>query len=214
MDSPIPRAEPDTGCAAASRRPGSPACAARVAASPVTLDELVDSLPLSYAQVWVTVLCAMTLFIDGYDIQVMALGVPSLAHEWSLPVSSFGLALSAVVIGISVGSGLLGPLGDRFGRRTLLVATLMITGAATGCTALARSPAEFVFWRLATGLALGAGIPNCAALNSEFAPVANRSLVMGLMNIASPIGAFSAGFIAPPVLDASAAGAAQTRHGT
>ena len=57
-------------------------------------------------------------------------------------------------------------------------------------------------WRLLTGVALGAGIPSCAALTSEYAPVRQRSLVMGLMNIASPIGAFAAGFIAPPVLQA------------
>ncbi|MGH8217787.1 MAG: MFS transporter, partial [Steroidobacteraceae bacterium] len=175
---------------------------AYVTSSPVTLDELIDSLPMSPAQVWVALLCALTLFIDGYDIQVMALAVPSLARNWSLPPSNFGLALSAVVIGISIGSGLLGPLGDRFGRRTVLIATLVVMSIATACTASARSPGEFVLWRLATGLALGAGIPNCAALTAEYSPLSNRSLVMGLMNLASPIGAFSAGFIAPPILDA------------
>lgn len=180
-----------------SRHPAETACPA---APPVSLGELIDGLPMSSAQVWVAVVCALVLFIDGYDIQVMALAVPALAQNWALPPSSFGLALSAVVIGISIGSGLLGPVGDRVGRRTMLAATLVITGIATCCTALARSPAEFVFWRLMTGLALGAGIPNCAALTAEYSPVSNRSLVVGLMNLASPIGAFSAGFLAPPVL--------------
>ncbi len=168
----------------------------------LTVEELIDSLPMSRIQVCTAVLCAMVLLIDGYDIQVMALAVPTLAQSWSLPPASFGLALSAVVIGISIGSGLLGPLGDRLGRRTLLVAMLAMTGIATACTAAAQSPAQFVLWRLATGLALGAGIPSCASLTAEAAPVGNRSLVMGLMNIASPIGAFGAGFVAPPVLDA------------
>ncbi|MGH8258932.1 MAG: MFS transporter, partial [Steroidobacteraceae bacterium] len=176
--------------------------AAHISTPPITLDEWLDSLPMSRVQVWVAVLCALALFVDGYDIQVMALAVPSLARGWSLPPSSFGLALSAVVIGISLGSGLLGPLGDRFGRRTLLAVTLAATSVATFGTASARSPAEFVVWRLATGLALGAGIPSCAALTAEYSPAANRSLALGLMNIASPIGAFSAGFIAPPVLAA------------
>lgn len=178
-----------------------PSAEASVAASPIGLDELIDGLPMSAVQVWVAVLCATVLLIDGYDIQVMALAVPSLAQGWSLPASSFGAALSAVVIGISIGSGLLGSLGDRFGRRTVLLATLTAMSIATCLTASARSPAEFVFWRLMTGLALGAGIPSCAALTAEYAPLANRSLVMGLMNIASPVGAFSAGFIAPPVLE-------------
>ena len=168
----------------------------------IELGELIDRRPMAGIQIAVAVLCGAALFVDGYDIQVMALAVPALARGWSLPPSSFGLALSAVVIGISVGSGLLGPLGDRYGRRTLLVVTMAAVGVATCCTALAATPGQFVLWRLLTGLALGAGIPSCAALTSEYAPLAHRSTVMGLMNIASPLGAFSAGLIAPPVLAA------------
>ena len=163
---------------------------------------IIDRRPMSRAQMLVVALCAAALFVDGYDIQVMALAVPSLAKAWSLPPSSFGLALSAVVIGISIGSGIIGPLGDRFGRRTLLTGAMTLIGLATACTALAATPGQFVLWRLLTGLALGAGIPSCAALTSEYAPVGKRSFVMGLMNVTSPIGAFCAGFIAPPVLEA------------
>jgi MFS transporter, AAHS family, 4-hydroxybenzoate transporter len=166
------------------------------------LGQLIDRRPMSVVQVVVTVLCAAALFVDGYDIQVMALTVPSLAKTWSLPPSSFGLALSAVTIGISVGAGLIGPVGDRLGRRTMLIVAMAAIGIATACTAFSSTPAQFVFWRLLTGTALGAGIPSCAALTSEYAPLARRSFVMGLMNIASPIGAFSAGYIAPPVLEA------------
>src|SRR5262245_54945165 len=162
---------------------------ARPAAS-IELAELIDRRPMSAAQIMVAVLCAAALFVDGYDIQVMALAVPSLAAGWSLPPSSFGLALSGVVIGISIGSALLGPLGDRLGRRTMLILTMLSIGVATACTALATAPDQFFIWRLLTGVALGAGIPSCAALTSEYAPVANRSFVMGLMNIASPVGAF------------------------
>ncbi len=168
----------------------------------VELGGIIDHGPMSAMQVMVAVLCAAALFIDGYDIQVMALAVPSLARSLGTPESRFGLALSAVVIGITFGAGVLGPLGDRLGRKTMFVATMIVIGIATSGTALSHSIPEFVGWRLATGAALGAGLPNCAALTSEYAPVARRSLVVGLMNIASPMGAFGAGFIAPPVLDA------------
>ncbi len=136
----------------------------------IDLAELIDRRPMSSTQMWVAALCAATLFVDGYDIQVMALAVPSLAQAWSLSPSSFGLALSAVVIGITAGSGLLGPLGDRFGRRTMLIVTMTLVGLLTCGTALSSSPTEFVVWRLLTGIALGAGIPSCAALTSEYAP--------------------------------------------
>jgi len=168
----------------------------------IELADLIDRAPMGGTQLLVTALCAAALFVDGYDIQVMALAVPSLAQGWSLPPSSFGLALSAVPIGIALGSVLLGPIADRVGRRTMLVAAMTAIGIATCCTALASSPDQFVIWRLLTGAALGAGIPSCAALTSEYAPLAKRSLVMGVMNSAVGVGAFCAGFIAPPVLAA------------
>lgn len=168
----------------------------------MTLAELIDRRPMSRPQIMVAALCAGALFVDGYDIQVMALAVPSLASEWSLPPSSFGLALSAVTIGISLGSFALGWLADRVGRRTMLIAAMTAIGLATAATALARTPEQFVVWRLLTGVALGAGIPSCAALTSEYAPLAQRSLVMGIMNSAVGVGAFSAGLIAPSVLAA------------
>jgi AAHS family 4-hydroxybenzoate transporter-like MFS transporter len=172
------------------------------AALPVELGEIIDHRPMTATQILIATLCAAALFVDGYGIQVMALAVPSLAKSWALPESSFGLALSAVVIGITFGAGVLGPLGDRVGRKTMIVSAMILIGIATTCTALATTTTEFVVWRLATGAALGAGLPNCAALTAEYAPVARRSMAVGLMNIASPLGAFSAGFIAPPLLDA------------
>ncbi|MBT2186201.1 MFS transporter [Sphingobium nicotianae] len=170
--------------------------------APRELGDIIDHRPMTVTQIAVAILCAAALFVDGYDIQVMALAVPSLSRDWALPESSFGLALSAVVIGITFGAGVLGPLGDQIGRKTMLVTAMLAIGIATTCTALATTTTEFVLWRLVTGAALGAGLPNGAALTSEYAPVARRSFIVGLMNVASPMGAFSAGFLAPPVLDA------------
>jgi AAHS family 4-hydroxybenzoate transporter-like MFS transporter len=82
---------------------------------PIALADLIDRRPMSAVQMWVAALCAAALFVDGYDIQVMALAVPSLSAAWSLPPSNFGYALSAVVLGITVGSAVLGPLSSWAG---------------------------------------------------------------------------------------------------
>jgi AAHS family 4-hydroxybenzoate transporter-like MFS transporter len=66
----------------------------------VELGELIDRRSMSAVRILVVALCAAALFVDGYDIQVMALAVPSLSAAWNLPPSDFGQALSAVVIGL------------------------------------------------------------------------------------------------------------------
>ncbi len=167
----------------------------------VDIGRLIDQQAMSAAQRLVVAVCVATMVIGGYSIQVMALAVPALSTNWALPPSSFGLTLAAVLIGLTVGSGLLGPLADRYGRRTLLVATLLAVGACTLGTAVATTPSALAVWRLLTGIALGAGLPACAALTAEYAPAASRSFLMGVLNAGAPLGAFAAGFIAPPLLE-------------
>jgi len=164
---------------------------------------LLDEQPMSPLQISVVVLCGLTIFLDGYDIQVMALAVPSLSREWGRPPSDFGWALSAAMIGLSVGSAGLAHLGDRWGRRTAVIAAMVLVGVTTACTALATSPGQFIIWRFLTGVGLGVCVPNLNAWTSEYAPVRRRSLAVVSMNAAIALGAFSAGFLAPPVIHLS-----------
>jgi AAHS family 4-hydroxybenzoate transporter-like MFS transporter len=168
---------------------------------PIDVGRLIDERPMSRLQVTVAVLCAVCMFFDGYDIQVMALAVPSLTMEWGVPPSDFGLALSAVMIGLVLGTALLAPLGDRLGRRTILIAAMTLVGIATACTSLSNTPGQFVLWRLLTGIGLGISFPNCNAWTAEYAPVGRRAKVVVMMNCAVGLGAFSAGLIAPSVLE-------------
>lgn len=168
---------------------------------PITVESLIDERSMSRLQVLVAVLCALAVFFDGYDIQVMALAVPALAQEWNLAPSRFGMALAAVVVGLTLGAAMLAPLGDRFGRRSIVIIALLVVGITTACTALASSPEQFAVWRLLTGIGLGMCMPNCNAWTAEYAPLRRRALVVVLMNTAIGIGAFSAGFIAPVVIE-------------
>jgi AAHS family 4-hydroxybenzoate transporter-like MFS transporter len=174
------------------------------AGDPPTVDATacIDSRPMSGPQRLVAVLCGLALFVDGYDLQALALAVPSLIQQWHLPASHFGVALSAATIGLAAGAALLAPLGDRFGRRIALFAALVLIGAATLATATSTSPTQFVIWRLLTGVGMGICIPNANAWTAEYTPLAHRSLVLVLMNAAVGVGAFSAAFLAPVIINA------------
>ena len=65
--------------------------------------------------------------------------VPSLTHAWNLPPPAFTLAFLWSSIGIMVGALSAGPIGDRFGRKPLLLASLTIFGVASLLSAFAGS---------------------------------------------------------------------------
>ena len=168
--------------------------------SRIDVVELIDERSMSAVQWLVAIACGLTMFVDGYDLQVMPLAVPSVAQQWGVDPSLFSFALSAVSIGLGLGGIFVAPLGDLFGRRTLVVAGLVIAGLSTLGTGTASGEYQFVIWRVLTGIGMGASIPNCNAWTSEYTPLRGRATVLVLMNAAIGIGAFLAGFIAPPVL--------------
>lgn len=169
------------------------------AAGAVDLSRLLDERAISALQVLVAALSGLIMLVDGYDIQVMALAVPAIAKEWSIAPSHFGWALSAALAGMVTGGMAIAPLGDRLGRRTLLIGAMTVAGVTTIATSTAATPLQFVAWRFATGVALGVSIPNCNAWTAEYVPLRSRATILVVMNAAIGAGAFCAGFVAPVI---------------
>jgi AAHS family 4-hydroxybenzoate transporter-like MFS transporter len=143
------------------------------------------------------ILVAGVFILDGYDINAMALAVPRLQEPLGLAPDQFGWVFSALLIGLGAGSALIGPLGDRLGRRPLIVFGCLAIACATLGTATATSLHAFFAWRLLTGLGLGAALPNCSALSAELAPENKRATIMVLVSAGISGGALIAGMSAP-----------------
>ena len=145
------------------------------------------------------VLIAGVFVMDGYDLNAMPLAVPRLERALGLAPAAFGWVFSVVLVGLGAGAALLAPLGDRFGRRPLIVFGCLVVAAATLGTASATSIPEFLFWRLVTGAGLGACLPNCTALSAELAPGRLRATLMSVVSAGIVVGALGAGLSAGPV---------------
>ncbi|MWV29000.1 MFS transporter [Aurantiacibacter rhizosphaerae] len=139
--------------------------------------------------------------MEGFDIAAMALAVPRLEGALGLDPAGFGWVFTALLIGLGAGGALIAPLGDRFGRRTLIVLGCLVTGLSTLGTASATSITGFLVWRLLTGLALGACLPNVSALSAELAPPRLRATIMAVVSAGIPIGLALAGLLAPEIVD-------------
>ncbi len=151
-----------------------------------------ERLPL-----WPILLCALAVFFDGYEAQMLAMAIPLLAKHLDVPPTAFALAASASLAGMAIGALVLGPLSDRLGRKPMLLLSLLLFGGGTLAALTLRSPGELAGWRLLAGCGLGAAVPVTIAMVSEWAPTAKRVRIVTLMAMGFPIGASSAGLIAP-----------------
>lgn len=145
-------------------------------------------------------LLAGVMVIDGYDLNAMALAQKYLAPVLDLKETSFWVVHSAVLVGLGIGALLIAPLGDRFGRKRIIVAGCLTIAAATFATGFSASIPAFALWRLLTGIALGACLANVSALSAEVAPAGRRSTIMAVVSAGIAIGAMLAGFTAPELV--------------
>jgi AAHS family 4-hydroxybenzoate transporter-like MFS transporter len=87
----------------------------------VAVDKLIDERPMSGLQLRVIVLCGSLVFLDGYNIQTLAVSINWLSSEWNLTRSDFTLAQTSAVVGYASSAVLVAGLGDRWGRRPILI---------------------------------------------------------------------------------------------
>jgi MFS transporter, AAHS family, 4-hydroxybenzoate transporter len=144
-------------------------------------------------------LCSLASLLDGYDIQALGLSIPGMAKDFGMPPTALTFAVTASLVGMALGAILLGPLGDRLGRKTMLVAFLLLIGVTTLGAITATGPTPLAIWRFCSGLGMGAIIPVAIAIVAEAAPETSRTALVTMMIACSPIGSFVAGFAAPLV---------------
>ena len=117
-----------------------------------------------------TLLCGLVVVLEGYDLSTLGFVVPQLAEAWSKPPVAFTTALTASNLGMFVGAVICGWLGDRYGRKPVLLGCIAGFGITSLLTAFAADTTQLALARLATGVALGGGIPVCIALVSDVSP--------------------------------------------
>lgn len=142
---------------------------------------------IAFQYVLVTILL-LVLVIDGIDIQLLSLVSPLIIEEWGVERSEFGPALAGALIGMSLGSLAGGVVGDKFGRRTTLVASTLLFGLATVLAGMSESVIVMTVMRIISGVGFGAAAPNAIALANDWLPARIKPQVTSLLSVGTPAG--------------------------
>jgi len=120
--------------------------------------------------------------------------LPSIARDFSVPLSEVQLTLSTFFLGFAGGQLVYGPLSDRFGRRPVLLAGIAAYVATSALCALSTGIAMMLAARLVQALGGGAGSVIARAVlrdlfesNRAAQALSQLALITGLAPLAAPL---------------------------
>ena len=142
---------------------------------------------------------AASVLVVGLDLTVLNLALPVLStqlHASTTDLQWFSASYSLVLAAALLPAGL---LGDRLGRKKMLLIALVVFGASSAACAFAGSPAELIAARAVLGLGAAVIFPmSIAVLPVLFAPEEQPraiAVVMGATFIAYPVGPLLGGWL-------------------
>ena len=156
----------------------------------MSLSARLDRLPMSRPHYLLLLIGGLGYTFDGLDAAVVAFLLPDLQRVFGLSDVQLGLVGSATPLGFLVGATAAGVLGDRYGRRVVMMGALAFYAVFTVVAAASPSYEVFLVARVLAGLGTGAESAIIAPFLSEFVPAHRRGWFVGAL-----AGFFSFGFV-------------------
>ncbi|MBI3567982.1 MAG: MFS transporter [Gemmatimonadetes bacterium] len=150
----------------------------------------------------VLLLIALTVLMDGFDVQAMGYVAPAIVKEWGVSRDVLGPVFGAGLFGMLVGSLTLSVLADRMGRRPVLIGATLFFAACMLATTRVTTVEELQALRFVTGLGLGAIMPNAMSLAGESSPAGKRVTLMMLVSCGFTAGAVVGGLVSAALIPA------------
>jgi putative MFS transporter len=160
--------------------------------TPDLIGRAIDKITLNNALIFIIGVAAAGFFFDSFDIVIVSYALPMIKQEFGLNPKEVGLIGSSALAGMGLGSWMWGWVADRWGRRVVFGATVLMFSVCTGIAGLSMSLGFLVGARFLTGLGLGGMVPIDQALVAEYAPARIRGRVSAMLPLCWPIGIFAA----------------------
>jgi len=160
----------------------------------------LDRVPLNGFHWRLLITSGVGWMFDAMDVLLIGFLVAPIAKEFTLAPAQIGLVASAGFVGMFLGAAISGRLADRYGRRVIFQATLVLFSIGAVLSALAPTFELLLAARVVAGLGLGGELPVVATLVSEFSPRAQRGRMIVLLESFWAYGTLAAGLVALFVL--------------
>lgn len=166
----------------------------------------IDSVtPAMRRLLWVSV---SGVFLDGYDISIIGLGLLQVKGQFHALPWQLGLVGSAILIGNFLGALIFGRLSDRLGRRTVFIADVIFFLVFALLSGLAQNIWQLILWRFLLGVGIGGDYALASPIIAEAVPARRRGRLLvinwGLAWLSGEIVSFAVGLLLLSVAGATA----------
>lgn len=138
------------------------------------ISQRLESLPTTRTMTMILMLVGVGWLFDAMDQGMVSGVVASLGEDWDLSKYEKSVVLSSGTLGMIVGAALSGTLSDRYGRRTVILVTLLVYSLGSALCGLSTGYHMIIVCRFVTGFGLGGELPAASTLVSEFSPMKTR----------------------------------------
>lgn len=159
----------------------------------VDVGAIIDSANFFWRPFGIAAILIVVMLTDGFDLFIPSYVATALVREWGVSRVDVQPFVQAGLIGMAIGSIVLGWTGDRIGRKTAYLTGLALMGAGSGLCYQANSIPELFAWRLVMGLGLGGITPLATTLVAEWTNRKMRSIVVAAVIVSIPLGGTLAG---------------------
>ncbi|HYZ92830.1 MAG TPA: MFS transporter [Actinomycetota bacterium] len=151
--------------------------------------EPVEEHSPAYLRTLLLLLLAATFF-EGYDGSILALVLPAIRDSFNVSESELGISRAIIELGLGA-AFFLARAGDRWGRRRLLLWSVLGYTVMTALTAASRDLWSFTAFQSLSRVFLGAEYAVAVTMIVEEFPKDRRARTLGIFLMCSAIGAIA-----------------------
>lgn len=134
----------------------------------------IDQLPMTPMLKKILLLTGIGWMFDAMDQGMVSGVMAAIGKDWALSTGQIGLLGSVGMLGMILGAALSGMAADKWGRRSVIMWTLVIYGISSILSGFAVDFTMLLILRFLTGFGLGGELPAASTLVSEYSPTKIR----------------------------------------
>ncbi|MED3690634.1 aromatic acid/H+ symport family MFS transporter [Peribacillus butanolivorans] len=161
----------------------------------INITDVVNEGKFNRFHLRLLICCCIIIVFDMFDLVIYGSVIPILMKEWSISPVQAGAIGSYGFFGMMLGAIFFGVLADKFGRKNILILSVVLFSIFTFLCAFAPGPLMFSIFRFIAGIGIGGVLPNVIAIMTDYAPKHLHNTMVSIVMCAFSVGGILAGLV-------------------